>query len=119
MVNPEMQNILDHFKDPENYGVLEKFTHQYELKNLSCGDSVHVYLNVVDNKILEFSYTGEGCAISQAATSMLSEDIIGLSIEEFFKIDSNFVKDLVKMDLGPSRLKCATLGLESIRKALN
>lgn len=119
MVNSQMQNVLDHFKDPENYGVLKDYTHSFELKNLSCGDKIHVYLKLENNKIVEFSYTGEGCAISQATTSMLSEQIIGLTLEEFLKIDSQFIKNLLDMDLGPSRLKCATLGLEATRKALN
>ncbi|MBT5346664.1 iron-sulfur cluster assembly scaffold protein [bacterium] len=119
MVNPAMQNVLDHFKDPENYGVLENYTHSYELKNLSCGDTVHVYLLVEDNIIKNFSFTGEGCAISLASASMLSDEIIGLTIDEFLKIDSNFIKNLVKMDLGPSRLKCATMTLEATRKAIN
>ena len=113
-----MQNILDHFKNPENYGKLDNFTHSYELKNLSCGDSIFVYLNVVDNVIKEVSFTGEGCAISQASMSMLSEEIINMSLDEFSKLDSNFIKDMLEIDLGPSRLKCATLGLESIRKSL-
>jgi len=111
-----MQNILDHFKDPDNSGVLDNYNFDYELKNLSCGDSIHVYLLVEDNIIKDVSFEGAGCAISQASMSMLSEEIKGIPLDEFHKIDSNFIKEMLQIELGPTRLKCATLGLETIRK---
>lgn len=118
MVNLEMQNVLDHFKDPDNYGVLNDYTHFYELKNLSCGDKITVYLDIQNNIIQRISFTGEGCAISQASMSMLSEEIKGMNLQEFRKLDSQFIKNLLGMDLGPSRLKCASLGLEAVRHCL-
>jgi len=118
MDNINMQNILDHFKDPDNYGELSNFTHVYELKNLSCGDSIKVFLLVEDDKVSKVSFLGSGCAISQAAMSILTSEITAMTLDELRKLDSAYIKELLGIKLGPTRLKCATLGLESIRKAL-
>ncbi|MDX9970574.1 MAG: SUF system NifU family Fe-S cluster assembly protein [Candidatus Gracilibacteria bacterium] len=110
--------ILEHFKNPKNFGKLEKAQKSELGKNTSCGDSIFLELEIEDGKIKDIAFSGQGCAISIAAMSMLSEKIKGLSLNEIDSLDQNFIKDLLKIDIGPGRIKCAMLGLETLKKAI-
>jgi len=119
MVDIYMQNILDHNRDPENYGKLENPTHQCGERSASCGDQLQVYLQVSERDIVEkVSFEGSGCSISQAAMSILSSELIGMSRAEIEALDGDYMIDLLGIDLGPMRLKCALLSLETVRCAL-
>ncbi len=110
--------ILEHFKNPKNFGRLNKPEKSEMGKNVSCGDSIFIELEIENDKISDIAFSGQGCAISIAAMSMLSEKIKGMSVKEIEKLDQNFIKDLLKIEIGPGRIKCAMLGLETIKKAI-
>lgn len=119
MNNIYMQNILDHYHDPENYGTMDDATHKYIGHNPFCGDKITVYLKIEEDVVVDVKFEGEGCAISQAAMSILSEELIGKTVEEAKAITSEDIVEMLGIDLSPTRLKCALLGLESVQIVLS
>lgn len=113
-----MQNIMEHFKNPENYGALEVFDCSCELKNVSCGDVISVWLKMDGEVLSEIGFEGKGCAISQASMSILSEEVIGMKKDDILGISSDDLVDMIGVDVGPTRLKCALLGLSAVKKSL-
>lgn len=119
MNNIYMQNILDHFHNPENNGVLEDPDLVYEEYNSLCGDKIKVFLKLNSLDVVEKAqFIGEGCAISQASISMLTTEIVGKSKKDILALDKDFVIELLGIELSPTRLKCALLGLEALKKAV-
>lgn len=116
--NIYMQNILDHYHDPENYGVLDVFTNHVIEHNPLCGDKIEVFVVVENENLVDLKFQGEGCAISQAAMSILSSEIIGKSVSDILKIDKDYIVDLLGIELSPVRLKCALLSLQAVKNAL-
>lgn len=114
-----MQNILDHYRDPEHFGVCDGHTHTCHSKNVSCGDEVTVYLKIENQKVVDFSFEGKGCAISVAAMSMISDEIIGKSVSDVILMTPEDVVGFLGIEIGPVRLKCAVLGLNAIKQALS
>ncbi len=113
------QNILDHYRSPRNFKKLKKIDARAEVSNPSCGDRFDVELAIgQDGRIKDIGFSGSGCAISMAAASMLSEQVVGRKAQEVRALDRKFVLDLLGIDPGPSRLRCALLGLETVHKAL-
>jgi len=106
------QQILDHYKNPRNYGDLEDpdFTHVGE--NPSCGDTIRMQVALDDagETIDAVRFTGDGCAISMASASMLSERLHGMSIEDLHEMDTDDVTEMLGVDISPMRVKCAVLG---------
>ncbi|WP_280588374.1 iron-sulfur cluster assembly scaffold protein [Halorubrum sp. Boch-26] len=106
------QQILDHYKNPRNYGNLEEpdFTHVGE--NPSCGDTIRmdVDLDEAGETIEAVRFTGDGCAISMASASMLSERLHGMAIDELHALDTDDVTEMLGVDISPMRVKCAVLG---------
>ena len=117
-MDANMQNILDHYHEPENAGVLLNATSCIELKNISCGDEITVYVQLVDGVLQDVSFQGKGCAISQAAMSMLSEEVKGMPKDQILALDKDFVLELLGIEVGPVRLKCALLGMQALKQAL-
>lgn len=116
-MNIYQQQILDHYHNPRHSGKLEDYSHSFKLENLSCGDTITVYLQVVEDKIVKMGYDAEGCAISIASASMLSEEIIGKSITDIEKMTTDDMMELLGIELTPSRIKCADLALQATKKA--
>ena len=114
-----MQNILEHYRNPENYGRIEDCTCEDFLKNVSCGDEVRVYLKIDNDKLIDLKFEAKGCAISVAALSMLSDELIGMTGAELMAVNKEFVLDLLGIDVGPVRLKCALLGLQAVQQAVS
>lgn len=113
------QNIIDHYKAPRNQKRLEKFTHHSEKANRSCGDEIEVWLDMDANGVLvDIGYEIRGCAISVAGISMLSEKLMGKTIEEIDGISEEEIDKMLGITPGGAREKCAVLGLGAIRKAL-
>lgn len=127
--------IIDHSKNPRNFHALEDFNHSATGHNPLCGDNLKIFAKIVDNQITELSFVGDGCAISKASASLLTELAKGKSLEEFQKLFSQF-HDLLTTDkeiaenLGklevlagvkkyPARVKCATLAWHTLDAALN
>ena len=125
--------IVDHSRRPRNFRRLESATHQAEGFNPLCGDKVRVYVDLSNNMVRDAGFEGEGCAISKASASLMTESIKGKSKEEVEKLISRF-RDLATgsadgIDLGklavfsglrgfPTRVKCATLVWHTLRAAL-
>ena len=104
------QQILDHYRNPRNYGELEDATFSHVGENTSCGDEIEVFVALDDEDRVEaVTFTGDGCAISQAAASLLSEEVTGLTIGELYDLDRDDVLDLLGVEVTPMRVKCAVL----------
>ncbi|MEI6649893.1 MAG: SUF system NifU family Fe-S cluster assembly protein [Candidatus Moraniibacteriota bacterium] len=110
--------ILDHSRHPRNCGIIDYPTHHGEAKNPTCGDSLSIDLLVEDGCISKIRFTGQGCAISQASASILSESIKGKPIEAALALGTDDILALLGVELSPNRLKCALLSLETLKKAL-
>jgi nitrogen fixation protein NifU and related proteins len=112
------ENILDHYKRPRNFGRPQRFQLEFEDTNPFCGDEQHVYIALDDGgRVSEIGFEGKGCAISTAATSMLSEELAGKSREELLHLDKDFVLDLLGIEISATRMKCALLGLKVVKSA--
>ncbi len=110
--------ILDHAEHPRNAGELPNPTVRREEVNPLCGDKLRFDLLVEDGTVKDIRFTGRGCAISQAAASMLSERIKGASVEDARAISKEDVLDMLGIPIGYMRLKCALLGLKAVKVAL-
>ena len=112
------QEMQEHYKHPRNKGRVDNSDFTSRQHNPSCGDIVSVEGTIVDSKIKDIGFEGEGCVISMATASMLTEKCKGMTVDEVLKLDKDFVLDIIKMELGPSRLKCALLTLQAIQEGL-
>jgi nitrogen fixation protein NifU and related proteins len=110
--------ILEHYRQPRNFGTLEGATASAEDLNPLCGDRIRFELRVNPQGIVDdVRFSGRGCAISQASASMLSETIKGMRVEDVAKMDKQVVLDNVGIGISPARMKCATLGLKVAKSA--
>ncbi|HMB51037.1 Fe-S cluster assembly sulfur transfer protein SufU [Natronoarchaeum rubrum] len=105
------QQILDHYKNPRNYGELEDPTYTHVGENPMCGDEIRmdVALDEETGVIERVAFQGDGCAISQASASMLSSELQGTSIEELMEMGRDDVTEMLGVDVSPMRVKCAVL----------
>ena len=110
--------ILDHYKRPRNFGELDPHDLEWHDHNPLCGDELGVHLQVdEDGRIADLRFHGQGCAISQAAASIASEELIGMPVDEMGALPANWVLDLLGIDISPTRRKCALLSLKVMRGA--
>ncbi|WP_435155679.1 Fe-S cluster assembly sulfur transfer protein SufU [Haladaptatus sp. DFWS20] len=105
------QQILDHYRSPRNYGELEESHFTHEGVNPSCGDELEfdVALDDDEETIERVAFRGDGCAISQASASMLSQRLPGMTLDEVEEMDRDDVIDMLGVDISPMRVKCAVL----------
>jgi nitrogen fixation NifU-like protein len=113
--------ILDHYKNPRGHGVIEDADAEAEGQNPLCGDEVSIYVAFGEDgeTIDEVKFSGRGCAISQAATSMLMEMTKGRTAEQVAALDKDELLAEIGVPLTPVRLKCAMLGLTTLKVALH
>jgi len=110
--------ILDHYRNPRNFGTLENATVSAEDLNPLCGDRVRIDIAVDDKgRVERVRFNGKGCAISQEATSMLTETVKGMTLEEVAKLPQDAVLENVGIGISPTRMKCAMLGLKVLKSA--
>ena len=105
------QQILDHYKNPRNYGELEDATFEHVGENPMCGDTIKMFVKLDgDGETVErVSFVGDGCAISQASASMLTGKLRGMALEELRELDRDDVLDMLGVEVTPMRIKCAVL----------
>ncbi len=115
-----MAFILDHYENPRNHGARDDADVVQKWGNPGCGDIVTIYLNFDDKgHITNVTFEGEGCTLSQAATSIITEMVIGKTLEEVESMSPNVISDIVGLEIAMSRPKCATLGLTSVKMAIS
>ncbi|OIB55436.1 Fe-S cluster assembly sulfur transfer protein SufU [Natrialba sp. SSL1] len=109
------QQILDHYKNPRNYGQLEDPTFTHIGENPMCGDEIRMDVKLAEDgdddaeTIERVAFSGDGCAISQASASMLSNELRGKTVDELLEMDRDDVIDMLGVDISPMRVKCAVL----------
>lgn len=106
------ERILDHYRSPQNYGDIENPDITYEDVNPSCGDEIQMYAVVDDDEVVDVKFDGQGCAISQASASLLTEKVKGMPVGEVREIETEDIKEMLGIELSPVRVKCAVLGLK-------
>ena len=127
--------IMDHYKNPRNKGTIEDGDYTVDMNNPTCGDRIHLTMNVEDNVIKDAKFDGEGCSISMSSASMMTEVIKGKTIEEALEVSDEFSKMMlgedynVTEDMGdiealngvnqfPARIKCATLTWKALERGV-
>ncbi|MFA7744291.1 Fe-S cluster assembly sulfur transfer protein SufU [Salinicoccus roseus] len=127
--------IMDHYKNPRNKGVIEDGTLTVDMNNPTCGDRIRLTLNVVDEIVEDVKFDGEGCSISMASASMMTESITGRNINEALSMGDEFSKMMLGEDYDiseemgdiealsgvsqfPARIKCATLSWKALEKGV-
>ena len=109
------QNILDHYQNPRNFGTLPHPDISVEDSNPLCGDKIRMDLRIENDRVADVRFSGVGCSISRAAASMLTEEIKGKTLEEVKGIGRDEVLEMLGIELGPVRLKCALLALKTLK----
>jgi nitrogen fixation NifU-like protein len=111
------ENILQHYKSPHHWGEMADADLEADDLNPLCGDELKVQLKVADGKIEDIRFSGHGCAISQASASILTEEIKGKTLDEVKSIDRQHVLENLGIPISPARVKCALLGLKTLKGA--
>ncbi len=116
-MEPEIykENILDHYKHPRNKQGMEHSTHKHTEHNPLCGDKITLFVKMDDGNVVDISFVGEGCAISQASASLLTEFVKGKSVVELKEVNKDTIYELLGIPISPARLKCALLSLKTVR----
>jgi nitrogen fixation NifU-like protein len=110
--------ILEHYRQPHHHGHLPEPTVSVEVDNPLCGDRLAIDLALQDGVIADVAFTGRGCAISQASASILSDELVGKAVAEAAEMTWHDMMDLLGVEVGPARLKCALLALRGLKMAL-
>lgn len=112
------EELLEHYRYPYNKKALEDAHIRSGVLNPSCGDSVEIYLTINNNRAIEIAFQGSGCVISQAAASMLCQKYENYGLKDLLQLTKDDILALVKIPLGPTRLRCALLPLEALHKGI-
>ena len=110
--------ILEHYRRPHNFGVLEAPSASYEGSNPLCGARITMQVGVRDGALERVSFTGRGCAISQASASLLTDDVKGKALSDVAAVTPEDLLDLLGIEISPARMKCAMLSLDTLKGAL-
>lgn len=110
------EQIIDHYKHPRMRGTLEPHDYSYEDDNPLCGDRIRIDLRMGENgQVQEAAFSGTGCAISQASADLLSESVVGKTLAEVKALTKEDILEMLGIELGPVRLKCALLSLKVLK----
>jgi nitrogen fixation NifU-like protein len=111
--------ILEHYRRPHNFGVIETPSVTFEGSNPLCGDRITMQLTVSDGVVTAVGFTGRGCAISQASASLLTDEIKGKPIADVAAFRADDLLELLGIEISPARLKCAMLSFDSLQHLLD
>ncbi|RME42643.1 MAG: SUF system NifU family Fe-S cluster assembly protein [Chloroflexi bacterium] len=109
------EHILDHYQNPRNYGEMEDPDISHEEYNPLCGDRLVIQLKLDGDRVADVKFHGEGCAISQASASMLTEVVEGKTLDELKTLTKEDILDMLGIPIGPVRIKCALLSLKALK----
>lgn len=112
------EEIIAHYEHPHNKGEMKNPSISLHEHNPLCGDDLTMYLKIEKGKVEDVKFTGAGCAISMASASMLTDSVKGKTLKEIEEMGVPDIIDLLGIDPGPARLKCATLSLKTLRRAV-
>jgi nitrogen fixation NifU-like protein len=112
------EHIIELYKSPANYGILENATHQATESDSICGDEITIQLLLKNNIIKDARFHGSGCVLSIVSASLLTKKIIGMKIQETRKLNKEDILKLMKIKPDSSRIKCALLPLKAVKKSL-
>lgn len=112
------EELMDHYKFPRNKKTIQEPTFSENIYNPSCGDRIALTGVVTDGVLTDLGFAGSGCVLSQAAASILTEQVIGKTVVHIKQLDADTMINLVGIELGPTRARCATLALEVLKKSL-
>ncbi|HLC94493.1 MAG TPA: SUF system NifU family Fe-S cluster assembly protein [Patescibacteria group bacterium] len=110
--------ILEHYRNPRNFGSIARATHTARMYNPLCGDDVVLTVIIKKNTLSEVAFFGEGCAISRASASLLTEYIKGKKISDLRKVNQSVILSLLGIELSPIRMQCALLPLKALHKII-
>ncbi len=110
-----MEQILDHYQSPRNFGTIEGADLSHEEGNPSCGDLIRIDIALDGERIRDIKFSGKGCAISQASSSMLTERLQGASLAEIKQLSKDDIFEMLGIELSPMRVKCALLPLKVVK----
>ncbi len=110
--------VLDHFKNPHNFGELDPADYTAEDSNPLCGDQIRMDLRVEDGTVTDVKFSGRGCAVSIASASILTDLVLGRPLAEVRQISKEELLDEIGIPVSPARMKCATLGLTVLNLSL-
>jgi len=113
------EELMEHYKYPQNKGLLDTPDFTSNQVNPSCGDVMRIDGMISNQKLEKVLFQGKGCVISQATASMLTEHCIGKTIDDVMQLNHKDVLNLIGIELGPVRLKCAILSLEALKKGIS
>ena len=113
------EHIMDHYRNPRHKGRLDTPTVSREDLNPLCGDMVRIDLAIADGRLVDARFDGHGCAVSQAAASMLLEEVVGKDLDEIAAFERDDLFELIGVSLSPARMKCALLSLGVLRAGIH
>ena len=115
-----MEQLIDNYKNPQNVGTIKNYTFFKHQKNASCGDTFDLYVKLDENnqEIIDVKFKGEGCAISTASMSLLSEKLIGMLFVDAKKLTDKDIYEMIGIKISPSRINCAMLSINALQKGI-
>ena len=112
------EELLEHYRNPQNYGKIKNADVKYHDFNPVCGDEIEIYLKIKNEKISDVKFSGKGCAISQAAASILTEHIKGKRVKEVRNTSNEKMLGLLPIEVSYLRIKCGLLALKAVQKGI-